>query len=233
MRRLAIVVTAFLVGAGSAFAQEDRVEIDRSKLPLEAAAVEAFVPPGWVVEEQITGDLNGDAVPDVALKLIQPEPQTEEEIPSDRFRALVVLFREGDTLRRAAVADRLLQCANCGGAFYCAGNAPANVRIEKGVLLVEQDHGSRDVTETVYRFRYEPSSKRFALIGFDYSSRDRAAGGFVAESTNFLTGLRVTSRGKGSKESTSKTKVGRQSTYLDAIDADAYEATATERLGLD
>jgi len=30
--------------------------------------------------------------------------------------------------------------------------APANVTIEKGVLIVEQEHGSREVTDTTYRF---------------------------------------------------------------------------------
>ena len=88
------------------------------------------------------------------------------------------------------------------------------------------------MTRTVYRFRYDKSSQRFALIGFDYSSYDRAIGGSVVESTNFLTGLRITTHEKNGRETTNKTKVGKHNTYLDEIDGEAYEATVTERLGL-
>jgi len=42
--------------------------------------------------------------------------------------------------------------------------SPADVTIEKGVLVVSQDHGSRDVSRTTYRFRYGPDNGKFMLM---------------------------------------------------------------------
>ena len=62
------------------------------------------------------------------------------------------------------------------------------MKIDKNVIVVEQDHGSREVSETTYRFRYDPASQHFILIGFDYAERDRVNGKNASESTNYLTG---------------------------------------------
>src|SRR5436309_2912804 len=48
--------------------QDDRTAIDKSKIPTTAARTSGFVPAGWKMEEQITGDLNGDSKPDYVLK---------------------------------------------------------------------------------------------------------------------------------------------------------------------
>ena len=55
----------------------------------------------------------------------------------------------------------------------------AEVKIEKGVIVVTQDHGSRDLTNTTYRFRYDSESQKFMLIGFDFSDADRLTGGVI------------------------------------------------------
>ena len=65
-----LVVALLLFSPVAALPQDERVEIDRSKIPAEAGDVTAFVPPGWAVEEQIGGDLNGDASPDGAGPLV-------------------------------------------------------------------------------------------------------------------------------------------------------------------
>src|SRR3954469_2188464 len=144
---------------------EEQVVVDVTKIPASAADPKAFAPPGWEVEESAAGDLNGDGTPDLAVKLIQVKPAnaSEDEVV-DRARALVVALREKDgTLRRAAVAPRLLQCTACGGAFYGVMPAPADVKIEKGVIVVTQDHGSRDVSTLVLRFRFDAASGKFLL----------------------------------------------------------------------
>src|SRR5204862_3618257 len=141
-----------------------------------------FIPPGWKLEEQKAADLDGDGNSDYVLKLIEDKPaKTTDDVVNDRARALIVLLSDATgKLTRAAVADKLLQCTGCGGAFY--GEATANVKIEGNVIVVEQDHGSRDVSDVTFRFRYDPASKRFMLIGFDYSERDRATAKSSSES---------------------------------------------------
>lgn len=195
----------------ASFAQDNGIAFNSSRLPVEADDVRAFVPSGWTIEEQVAGDLNGDSTNDIALKLIQEKRAgVSDDEASDRQRALVILFKStGGKLRRAAVADKLLQCTSCGGAFYGVAEAPANVKIERGILIVNQDGGSRNVVERTFRFRYDAASRKFILIGFDMTDSDRANGEVTQESTNFLTGKKIitniTPAARGGREMTKTT----------------------------
>jgi hypothetical protein len=234
MFRGGLAAAGTLALATFAFSQDDRTLINKSLIPAQAGAIDSFVPKGWKIEEQITGDLNGDGLPDYALKLIEDKPaKDKDDAPIDSQRALVVVLQnKNGKLSRAAVADKLLQCPNCGGAFYGVGEAPANVKIEKGAIVVDQDRGSRWVSELTYRFRYEPETEKFLLIGFDYASRDRAAGGGATESTNYLTGLRI-AKHLGKKETTARTQIPKTKTYIEDVDNDQFDEDATRRLHLD
>jgi hypothetical protein len=237
MFRLSVIVFCLigLVSPALSSPQEERVNIDKSRIPMEAKSINDFVPPGWKLEEQVAGDLNGDASPDYALKLVEDKPaKTDDGDASERQRALVIVLKNKDGgLSRAAVTDRLLQCTRCGGAFYGVMESPATVKIEKGVLTVEQDHGSREMTDLTYRFRYEPGSNRFALIGFDIRSNDRLTADVVTESTNYLTGMRVTYRGKGKSDKSSSRKIGAgKKIYIEQVDTEAFEEEASKRLGM-
>lgn len=236
MFRLSTIVLfcVSLVSPGFSLTQENRVSIDKSRIPLEASDVNGFVPPGWKIEEQVMGDLNGDSVPDYALKLVEDKPAKDsDDSATERQRALVVVLKNRDgKLTRAGVAGDLLQCTRCGGAFYGVVESPANVEIEKGVLTVEQDHGSREVTDLTYRFRYEPGSKRFALIGFDITSHDRLTTEVVTESTNYLTGVRVTRRMKGRSNKSSRKNISTKKIYIEQVDNEKFEEAAAKRLGM-
>src|SRR5262245_20880381 len=169
-------VAAILLLTPFCLAQDPKNLINKSRIPQEADNVEKFVPQGWIIEERLTGDLNGDSVPDYALKLVEDQPAKDSnDVAMERQRALViVLQKSGGKLSRAAVAARLLQCTRCGGLFYSFSESPANVQIENGVIVVDQDHGGRNLTNTTYRFRYEAPSGQFILIGCDYTDADRA-----------------------------------------------------------
>jgi hypothetical protein len=230
-RPLAVGFCAILLLLSSfSFAQEDRAVIDKSRLPLEATAVKDFVPPGWVMEEQVSGDLNGDATPDVALKLVQERTGGDEDVILERHRVLIILIAsKDDKWRRAAIADKLLQCTSCGGALYGVVVAPANVQITKGVLIVNQDHGSRNVTEQTFRFRYEAKTEKFVLIGLDINNNDRATGEVVEESMNLLTGLKIVTRSQYDKRldkyvtrSTSRGKITKKLITIEQIDHEQY-----------
>lgn len=234
---IAVLLTLFLAGLISvalSHPQDERVRIDTSRIPAAGDSANSFVPPGWKIEEEVSGDLNGDGLPDFALKLVEDKPAREKDgVPTERQRALVlVLANQNGRLLRVAVTDTLLQCTNCGGAFYGMTQTPAGVKIEKGVLIVNQDHGSRELTTTTFRFRYEPESGKFVLIGFDISSADRATGDTVSESTNYLTGARVTAHGRGNRNLTSHQQVTKEKVYLEQVDGEKLEAEAAERLHL-
>jgi hypothetical protein len=213
-------------------AQDEPNRVDASAVAATGDVVDDFIPEGWKIENNVAGDLNNDGKADHAITMIEEKPETDKDgAPVERSRGLVIVFGQKDgKLTKAAVADRLLQCPNCGGAFYGAGKAPANVSIEKGVLVIQQDHGSRWVTDTTYRFRYDEQPAMFILIGFDYSSRDRNNGTSASESTNYVTGKRVTTPSKGK----AKTTIIKKMRYsLEEVDSDKFDEEATKRLGLD
>ncbi len=219
-----------MVATISSFAQDEAKPIDVSKVPATAATAAGFVPSGWKIEEQIKGDVNADGREDILLKLVENKPVKEDEFV-DRSRALVVVVKTAEGgWRNAAVADKLLQCTGCGGAFYGVVDAPANVSIEKGVIVISQDHGSRWVSEISFKFRYDEQPDMFILIGFDYSTRDRAEGSAVSESINYLTGKRIATSSKGKKTTTT---VAKKRLSIEEVDSSEMEAAAAKRLGVD
>src|SRR6478735_5349024 len=222
-------VAALLLLPPFSFGQEP-ARIEKSRIPAEAGSIQTFVPAGWKIEEQVTGDLNGDSVPDYAVKLVEDKPAKDsDDVATERQRALVILLQQqGGKLSRAAVADRLLQCTRCGGSFYGVSESPANVKIEKGVIVVDQDHGSRNLTNTYYRFRYDPGSRQFVLIGFDYADADRATAQVISESINYLTGVRTVFRSKGNRDVKSSSKIPVKKTSIEQVDSEKFEEAAAK-----
>ena len=223
------VLTILTTLAAASSAQDDMNVINRSQVPATAKTLGAFVPKGWIIEQQIIGNVGGDGDTFIALKLIEDKPLTET-----RNRAMVIALKDdkGD-LKNAGVAGKLLQCPGCGGAFYGIMDAPADVKVgDKGVITITQDGGSRWVWTETYKFRFDTASGKFQLIGFDYAVRDRNTGQVDSESTNYITGDRVTTHGKGKADKTTKTQVKVAKTYLDDADHEKFADDAGKRLGV-
>ena len=89
------------------------------------------------------------------------------------------------------------------------------------------------MTDTTYRFRFDSATQRFVLIGFDLSDVDRLTASGVTESTNYLTGFRITTRGKGNRDTKMRTVVPKTTIYLDDASAADLEGAALKRLHLD
>lgn len=235
MLRILISLFVIILCFGtSSFAQDEAGTIDVSRVPTHAKDAASFVPAGWKIEEQITGDLNGDSLPDQVLKLVEDKPAKDaDDMPTERGRALIIALAEEDgTFKRAGVADKLLQCTRCGGAFYGVVETPASVSIEKGVVVVEQDHGSRNLTNTTYKFRLDPATLRFVLIGFDLADADRLTANVVSESNNYLTNSRVVTRSEGERDVKTKSGLSKKKFYLEDVSSEEFETAAYKRLKL-
>ncbi len=216
-----LTVFALALVVPAAHAQD--ATLAASRVPLRADAPQRFAPRGWKIEKRVSGDLNRDKIADAALVLVEDKPaKNAEGDPSARSRALVVLLREGKGWRRAGFNNSLLLGTRDGGALYGAALTPVHVSIARGVLLVNQDNGSREVTETTHKFRFDRRTQRLYLIGLELSASDRLINGRRQESTNFLTGIQKTTliKGENERETTRTTRVSRQLRLLESVKID-------------
>lgn len=178
--------TLLLLFATQLSAQGARRTVDTRVLPEEGARPSDFVPHGWLLEREIQGNLTPDTLPERVLLLVEAPNDSLEE----RYRALIILSPAGRALRRVAVAPRLVADFNSGG--MKSGTAGANIDISissRRVLVVRQALGGANLLEFTHRFRFDPRSNRFALIGED--ADNASAGQRTVTSTNYLSGVRV------------------------------------------
>lgn len=205
---------------------------DVKMIPSAGRNAADFAPKGWVVEDFVQADVTNDGVKDLVIKLVEDKPKAGDEAVE---RARILVIASGTTngpFLKVAATDKILQCTACGGAFYGVADASADISVERGVIVISQESGSRWVMSSTYRFRYDPRSKDFVLIGFDYSNRDRAEGSIYTESTNYLTGKRITETGKGNRMRRKAETIRRSAHSIKDVDAAGFEAAAARRLGI-
>lgn len=179
----AVQITSLLVAAllhNNSQAQQNM--FFSKKLPATAPALRDFVPQGWVVESQVSGDLNGDGVADIAAVLVEGKSSAD-----DRQRGLIVLQAiAGKGYSVLGSNGKMLQCQGCGGV-----KDGVNVNVKNGVLIVSQFSGSREYSVSTWRFRLDAASQRLQLIGLDEEEADGMVGKGSTVSTNLLTGQQI------------------------------------------
>lgn len=188
-------------------------------LPPEGKSLVDFVPEGWTVQDQVNGDLNGDGVSDIAAILVQSKPDSGED---ELQRALIVLLGRDKEERflLAGTNDKIINCKGCGGVKEMVG-----VSIKKGVLLVEQMSGSREFANETWRFRYDPQTQRFVMIGHDLETGDGMRGTGTIVSSNYLTGRKITETYRYDKSgehkiaiSTKKAEAPRKTPFMEDVE---------------
>ncbi|PXX41521.1 hypothetical protein [Undibacterium pigrum] len=153
------------------------------KMPATGQALQDFVPSGWKVENQVSGDLNADGVADIAAVLVEGKNTAD-----DRQRGLIVLSAStGKGYSVLGSNGKLLQCQGCGGI-----KDGVNLTIKNGVLIVSQYSGSREYSVYTWRFRLDAASQRLQMIGIDEEEADGMVGKGATVSTNLLTGQQIT-----------------------------------------
>ena len=227
MKAFILSATLLLTLAGAARQDGERRLLDPKLVPAYASVPRDFVPKGWKVETDegvVTGDLNRDGAPDAVLRLVEDTPvEGADGTLNTRYRALVILLaRPGGGFTRAAVAPKLLGCSLCYGVLGDPEGGNIQVEIKNGLLDVSQLSGSREATDLTLRFRHDPATGRFLLVGAERSDSDRAAGGGTGTSTNYLTGVRVikTTTVRRGREATSSrtTRVPRARLFIEDVD---------------
>ena len=173
----------------------------KPKLPASAASAAGFAPRGWKVERAITGDLNRDGRPDLAVILKGTDPKcvvpTENAggSPDTNPRLLLVAF--------AGKAGFTLQLANATVIPRTDDpymDDPLNLddfAIRGGVLRLAlnfwRSMGGWTTYSSTLSFRWD--GQRFPLIGFDRETLRRNSGETETLSVNYLTGRTVIAKG--------------------------------------
>jgi hypothetical protein len=207
-------------GGGGASAEPS---LNTEKVAARGASPQDFVPPGWKIAERVEGDLNGDGRMDQALQLVTADAPDDSSgtAAAPEAQALLVLLADGDALRRAGLATKLLTTL--------APQYSVELTIKNGVLNVHQDYGMSDVVDLKHLFRYEPGTGRFLLIGRDVFTYTRPlSDDTVKTSENYLTGVRLTTtghfrRGVVGPETSKREQFARKKIYLEDVDEDASQ----------
>lgn len=155
-------------------------------LPAKAPRPTAFIPTGWMLEKQLSGDLNGDSRPDPVLMLVERPSATAPE--ARRERALVVLLAEPTgQFRRVAASGTALYCTGCFQSDRGTGGAP-ELSISKGVLSVRHISGAQQTTDLTQRYRYEAKADRVQLVGESQLLSSRLKLDTTVRRLDYLTG---------------------------------------------
>lgn len=222
MKPFPIVLAALILSVPIVQAQ-DEAPLDIHRVAQRASSLEAFAPRGWKTEKIARGDLNRDGRSDAAIVLVEAtDAHVEAGVPMGRKRALIIAFRQRRGWKRVGFSNQLLLGTRGGGAFYGMSDAPVDVSIRKGVVSIRMEFGSREVTTTTHRLRWEPKRRAVDVTGMDATTRDRATGGGETTSANYLTGIKkvTTYKSGADKGKTVNSKGARRWLWLGAVKED-------------
>lgn len=146
--------------------------------------ITAFIPKGYVLFEQVSGDLNKDGLADKVLII---KGTDKSKVVQDEYRGaldrnrrgIIILFNQKDHYALAVKNYNCFSSENEEGGVYFAPEL--SVDVNKGNLYVHYGHGRYGYWAYTFRFK----DNDFELIGYDESN-----GGPVINSEtsiNFLT----------------------------------------------
>jgi len=178
---------------GPAMAQDVAIpDVVYPTLAGEAAGVGGFVPAGWKVDLQQSGDLNGDGLSDLMFVLIDDDPKNLVSDPgfgdnpvNTNPRILgVALAQKGKTyklsLQNHTLIPRIVE-----DVFEDPLQKDGTV-ISNGTMKISLYGFGSSIWQPVLQFRY--AHGHFELIGCERSSHDRFSGITTNTSVNYLTG---------------------------------------------
>jgi len=171
-------------------------EVVYPSLPRQSETAEGFIPPGWMLEAQASGDLNREGRADLILVLRQNNPANViadfegfGEKPFDTNpRILAVAFRDSGKLSLHLENHTLIPRRTEPAAEdpFDKDIGIAIVRDGFQVRLIWwMSAGGWETFNTTYTFRHK--SGRFELIGYDRNTTHRASGDTTSLSINYLT----------------------------------------------
>lgn len=190
---MVFLFTALLLGLrGLTTPAEPASAFKAEMVPAKAVRPAAFIPNGWMLEKQLSGDLNGDGRPDPVLMLAErPSPTAPE---AKRDRALLVLLSEpSGQFRRVAASGTVLYCTGCFESERGTGGTP-ELSLSKGQLSIRHISGAKQTLDVTQRFEYDKATDRMRLVAESLLLSSRQKLDTTAKRTDYLTGQQQTER---------------------------------------
>ena len=179
--------------------------------------------PGYEIYDDAAGDLNGDGKPDAAAILFKAGA---EQVQGTAL--IVVYMSKGAVLKLHTKAEKAT-CVGCGGA-KSAWDAPlGKLSVDRGVLKVAYEGGSREMFDDAVKWRYERARDKFAMIGETQKTTDTI--GEEADDVidvNF-SNMKMTRR-VGNRKKTCAVPPEQKGVDLDAFDYEGAHQAALQEL---
>lgn len=193
MKKLLLIFILIIFKTHS-FAQSDNPTI-----PSTAATLKSFIPNGWKMILETTGDLNKDGLADQVMVIENTNPKNvivNEGLGMNKLntnpRILLVLFKTTVNSYQLGVKNSGFIPSENDAESTCLEDPlmqEGGITIEKGLLKISYQYwlscGSWYVTNKEYTFRYQ--NQKFELIGYDDSSLHRSSGEMSSTRINFST----------------------------------------------
>lgn len=187
------------------------------EIKITGGSILDFIPPGWILRDSTSGDLNKDGIADVAIILQHQDSVLVLNNYGDTVltqpRILLILFQNH---------DHTFSLVEQSNSFILTHDNPnmddpyQRLLIKKAVLEIQfqlfYHTGSWEVKTLTYKFRYQ--QKQLVLIGTEYYSLHRSSHDFEACSYNFLTKMKNKSNGNIDNGTPDKTVEGRINTTI-------------------
>lgn len=164
------------------------------KLADTTTSINSFAPDGWVVLDNVLGDLNGDNINDAVIVLHRVDSVMIIEAQDSLItypRILLIAFRtkEGQFHKIVQSNKFIINRKRIIDLSFNTAAPYEGIYINNGVLEISFQlfylSGSWYITNGSYKFRYQ--DHQFKLIGADYLSFHRATHDSEEYSFNFLT----------------------------------------------
>ncbi|MES2443593.1 MAG: hypothetical protein V4574_12250 [Pseudomonadota bacterium] len=201
MIRTALAAALFLAATAARAQDAELPPVRYPALAPHADAAQGFVPAGWTLEQQQSGDLNGDGRADLALAFHQADSKNVianeggmcgDTIDTNPRILAVVLAVPGGGFKLAAENHSLVPRYDspCADDWFAADSTGGGgITIERGALQVRLSHfmsaGGWSMGSSTFTFRWQQGALR--LIGFDYVNAQRNTGAMDTLSINYLT----------------------------------------------
>jgi len=198
--RIAVAVLACFIACP--LHSQDDLHIPPVKIPILPSAgrnAQAFTPKGWTVEQQTTGDLNGDGLPDLVFVLHDTDPRNvikndslgvEELDTNPRILGVAFAVPSGGYTLAAQNSTLITRWTEPNMEDYFE---EGTIEIKRGAFQVSLHYfanaGGWDTGSDTFTFRWQHGS--FELIGFENDNFKRNTGESSKTSINYSTGTGI------------------------------------------